>query len=132
MSEMSPFVNDLTADQFRSIEQSRPKEPFNGFVIVPTDELHDSGYMMIKLVLTHNAKIVGCIGGFSDVVHLNGIGGYGLNHEQALHLRMTPIQDWRIDVLPCGLVRVFQSRQLRLSSFILSDLEIYVNYGDDK
>lgn len=52
-------------------------QPYNQIIIVPTDELHDSGYICMKYVLVevgkeYPPKIVGVVGGWSDVLHMPG------------------------------------------------------------
>lgn len=113
---------NATKEEFLNLEYKRPEGPFDGFVIIPTGELHDSGFMCMKFALTYHYEVVGCVGGGSDVIDLNGIGGYGKDFNKA------PIrQDWSIDCLKNGLLRVFsQSHNLELPEFVLSDFEIYI------
>lgn len=101
--------------------------PFKGFIIVPTGELHDSGFGCMKFVLTLHDDIVGAVGGWCDVVHLNGIGGYGLDWQKSLTNRNVPVIDWSIDLLPkSGCLRVFSGHKLVLrDGFICSDFEVY-------
>lgn len=101
--------------------------PFKGFIIVPTGDLHDSGFGCMKFVLTLNDDIVGAVGGGCDVVHLNGIGGYGFDWQKSLTDRMVPVIDWSIDLLPkSGCLRVFSSHKLMIQNqFICSDFEVY-------
>lgn len=100
--------------------------PFKGFIIVPTGELHDSGFGCMKFVLTLHDDIVGAVGGWCDVVHLNGIGGYGLGWQKSLTGRAVPVIDWSIDLLPTsGCLRVFSSHRLALDDFIGSDFSVY-------
>ena len=99
---------------------------FKGFVIVPTGELHDSGFGCMKFVLTLHDDIVGAVGGWCDVVHLNGIGGYGIDRKKSFTDRKVPVIDWSIDLLPkSGCLRVFSSHRLVLDDFICSDFSVY-------
>lgn len=121
---------DITAtkEKFLNLEYHRPdeNEKFNGFVIIPTGELHESGYMRMKFALTLNGVVVGCVGGGCDVVNLNGIGGFGLNFDRGLHTRIIPIVDWSIECLPNGLLRVFASKALTIrDKYICSTFEIF-------
>ena len=130
MEDAKPKNNSLKGmllSDLQAIEVKRPDRPFNGFIIVPTGELHDSGWGCMKFVLTHYGEIVGCVGGYSDVVHLNGIGGYGKDFLQGLASGMTAVVDWSIDLLPeAGCVRVFCSQELVLDEWaILSDFDVY-------
>lgn len=119
---MTKTIEKMTKKEFQQVKNRRPKRNFNGFVIVPMDELHDSGYRCMKFVLTNHSKIVGAVSGWSDVVHINGIMGYGrgLSTEPKWH-------DFHIDCLPeSGLVRLFTlSGNLEIDEFIGSDFIFY-------
>lgn len=113
---------NATKEEFLNLEYKRPEGPFDGFVIVPTGELYDSCYMYMKFALTYHDEVVGCVGGTSDVINLNGIGGYGKNID-AIPKR----QDWAIDCLENGLIRVFSSTyELELPVYVLSIFEVYI------
>ena len=50
-------------------------QPYNQIIIVPTENIHDTGYLCMKYVLVkvgeeYPPKIVGVVGGWSDVLHL--------------------------------------------------------------
>ena len=80
----------------------------------------------MKFVLTLHNDIVGAVGGWCDVVHLNGIGGYGPDWQKSLTNRNVPVIDWSIDLLPkSGCLRVFSSHRLALDDFIGSDFSVY-------
>ena len=123
-------VKEMTLDELLAVPNSKRIDEirlFTGFIIVPTGELHDSGFGCMKFVLTHNNEIVGAVGGWSDVVHLNGIGGYGIDFQKNLIDRKAPVIDWAIDLLPkSGCLRVFSSHKLILrNGYICSDFEVY-------
>jgi hypothetical protein len=129
-------IKSMTLDELLAVPYSKRLDEINtftGFVIVPTGELHDSGFGCMKFVLTRHSEIVGAVGGGCDVVHLNGIGGYGLDWQKSLEDGMVPKIDWSIDLLPkSGCLRVFSSHKLKLGDFIGSDFEVYdggANYG---
>lgn len=112
---------NATKEEFLNLEYKRPEGPFDGFVIIPTGELHESGYMCMKFALTYHDEVVGCVGGGSDVIDLNGIGGYGKYYGAPNH------QDWSIDCLENGLIRVFSlSHNLELPEYVLSIFEVYM------
>lgn len=53
-------------------------QPYNQIIIVPTENIHDSGYLCMKYVLVevgkeYPPKIVGVVGGWSDVLHLGWV-----------------------------------------------------------
>ena len=118
-----------TKEEFEKLEYKRPTENFNGFVIIPTGQMHDSGFECMKFALTFNEEGVGCVGGGSDVINLNGINGYGeYDDEYGIRVatRKGNIIDWTIDCLPCGLLRVFTSMyELKLPHYVLSNFEIF-------
>lgn len=123
--EMSE-LNSLSIEELLAVEEHIPEEPFSGFIIVPTGETHDSGYGCMKFVLTKHDEIVGSVGGGVDVVHLNGIGGYGRDWKQSLVTGLVPKVDWSIDVLNTSkCVRVFSSCDLSIDEFICSDFEVF-------
>lgn len=84
-------LNDYTLEELRAIENFGENEEFSAFVIVPMEELHDSGYRCMKFILERDGDIVGAVSGWSDVVHVNGIGGYGENFRQTIVSGMVPV-----------------------------------------
>ena len=122
-------ILDLTKEELLAIDNYSPTGDFGGIVIVPTGELHDSGFQMMKFILCDGYNVVGAVSGFSDVVHLDGIGGYGLNYKNTVLTKTTHVIGWKMDCLPkSGCMRLFTNRgnNLKLQSFISSDFEIYV------
>ena len=123
-------IKSMTLEDLLAVPHSKSLneiKTFTGFVIVPTGELHDSGFGCMKFVLTYRDDIIGAVGGGCDVVHLNGIGGYGTDWRQSLTDKKVPVIDWSIDLLPkSGCLRVFSTHRLMLQdAFICSDFEVY-------
>lgn len=123
-------IQSMTLEDLLAVPQSKTLGeigPFTGFVIVPTGELHYSGFGCMKFVITRHNEIVGAVGGWCDVVHLNGIGGYGLDWQKSLTDGKVPVINWSIDLLPkSGCLRVFSSHRLVLrDGFMGSDFEVY-------
>lgn len=122
-------IKSMTLEELLAVPYSKTLEEigvFKGFIIVPTGDLHDSGFGCMKFVLTLHDDIVGAVGGWCDVVHLNGIGGYGLGFRRTLTVGEVPPVDWSIDLLPgSGCLRVFSSHKLVLDDFIGSDFIVY-------
>lgn len=129
------IITDMTLGDLFAVPYNKHRDeigPFTGFVIVPTGELHDSGFGCMKFVLTHHNEVVGAVGGWCDAVHLNGIGGYGHDWLQGIANRMVPVIDWSMDFLPkCGCLRVFSSHKLELEDFICSDFTVYDGGADN-
>ena len=104
---------------------------FTSFVIVPMNYDHDSGYRCFKVILMNNSEdeVIGIIGGGSDVINLDGIGGYGLREPNVPWVKdITPRVDWSIDCLSeSGCIRVFTSnRRLCLNTNVIcSAIEIF-------
>ena len=118
-----------TKEEFENLNYFKPIEEFNGIVIIPTNKLHESGFGCMKFALLNHSEVVGCVGGGSDVIHLNGIGGYGkynMDFDKALKTNMVKRIDWSIDCLSNGLLRLFCSRKLEIEDFICSDFNLYV------
>ena len=120
-------INDYTYEEFRKLDYFfDPNIEFNEVVLVPTNRVHDSGYRCIKYVLGFRGKIVAVIGGASDVLHLNGIGGYGLDFEDAIRTQKVPLIDWCIDCLDkSGCLRLFSYHKLKVEGINSSDLSVY-------
>lgn len=117
-----------TKEEFENLDYFEPTDEFNGIVIVPTNELHDSGFGCMKFALMNRSEVVGCVGGGSDVIHLNGIGGYGKyeDYHRVLKTGLIKRVDWSIDCLPNGLIRLFCSEKLDIDKLICSDFNLYV------
>lgn len=130
-------VFECTKKELLEMETFFQKENFNGIVIVPTGKKHDSGFMCMKFILLNRNKVVGVVSGWSDVVHVNGICGFGKNMKY-MDCGMEPVAGWSIDCLPkSGCVRLF-SRILEYecedSEFVGSGFVFYAaeKNGDQK
>ena len=112
----------MTKKEFQELENFYDGKPFNAFVIVPMKGKHDSGYQYMKFVLLDSFKIVGVVGGYSDVVHFDGIGGFGKNPDfKTLTLK---VRDISIDCLPKSkLIRVFS-----IYSQMEAELPVYSDF----
>lgn len=122
-------VRDMTKKELLALDLFLPEEKFNGVVIVNTGRKHESGYMCMRFVLVDGLKIVGCVGDYSDVVEINGIGGYGLNWRESIDTGKTDRVGWSIDMLPNGCCRLFtrNSGYLSLPKIFCSSFEIFFN-----
>lgn len=105
--------------------------PFNSITIVPMKELHESGFKCMKFILQNNNEIVGIVSGWSDVLHINGIGGYGLNYRDTIRTQMVKRVGWHMDCLPgSGCVRLMADCECVLKdTWIGSDFEFFVKTG---
>jgi len=122
-------VNNMTRKEFDSLPSRKWGEnigKFDSLVILPgriKDGLHDSGYRIMDFVAVKNEEPICRLSGCSDVIHINGIGGYGKWESGKLPESIEPVS-WSIDCLPkSGLLRLFCRHNLEagqaLSSFEL-------------
>lgn len=121
-------IMDITLEEFQQMENFHPGDKtFNQVVIVPMDDIHDSAYRCMKYILINNIdEIVGVIGGYSDVLNLNGIGGYGYDKLKHIKSGLIPIADWTIDCLPeSRCLRLFGPRMILKDKIICSSVDIY-------
>lgn len=91
------------------------KDTFQSMVIIPTGEEHDSGFQCMEFALIGDDGAAICrVGGGSDVIVIDGIGGYGVRGiSKALKLSNgQPVvvpHGCSIDCLPCGYLRLFSN-----------------------
>ena len=123
-------VFDMTKEDFEKVPErggwSRDIGEFNALVIIPQDYAHDSGWMCMDFVaVSKDGEPICRLSGCSDVLNLDGIGGYGKRRadEHELPRRIEP-KGWSIDCLPCGYLRLF-SRSTMTAGLALSNFEIY-------
>lgn len=118
-------IKEMTKKELMELENFIPKKHFTGIVIVPMNYEHDSGFQCMKYILLNHWDIVGVVGGGSDVMHINGIGGYG--KEPNYITRMVKAHDLRIDCLPKSkCLRLFSDDEMELwDLFCGSDFVFY-------
>ena len=99
----------------------------DSILIIPTGELHESGFGIMHMFGIVDNDIKYFIDRGSDVIHLDGISGYGIyptDWKENLELQKSPNSRWRIDCLPCGLLRIYCSGRIKIGGGF-SDFEIY-------
>lgn len=119
-------LNDMTKKQFKEMEYFKPISPFTDIIVVPTDNIHDSGFRCMKFVLWDEIKgeISGVVGGGSDVIHFDGIGGYGRDVFSYTSPKRVP---YRIDCLKkSGYLRIMTGHYLEIDDWFYSDFSFYV------
>lgn len=121
-------AQNMTKKQLQELEFFKPTQEFNTIVIVPNGQIHDSGYECMEFILCDGTEIVGKVGGGSDVIHINGINGWGDLRGKEIPQLVKPI-GWSIDCLPKShLLRIFSPlEKLKLDSFIGSDFQFFVD-----
>ena len=122
---MGKDIMKMSKKELIEIENFKPDGVFDSVVIVPVKENHDSGFSCMKFVLLKKFEIVGAVSGWSDVIDLNGIGGYGRNlsdyPNKYKHI------GWNIDCLPKSkCIRFFCNKPMEIDDFIGSDFIVYV------
>lgn len=96
---------------------------FDSILIVPTDDIHDSGYRCMQHVLCKGSEAVKRIYRGSDVIHIDGIGGYGIFNGYIPEV-VKPV-GWSIDCTPNGFLRIFIGHRKIMVGNGLSDFDIY-------
>lgn len=111
---------------------------FDSLVILPIRRKHDSGYRCMEFVAVKGEQPICRMGGGSNVIHLLGLDGFncfGAEDDKKLFIRrienVTFNAAFRIDCLPCGLLRIFCRYKLKAGQD-LSLFELYVDENKSK
>ena len=126
---MSVFY--MTKEDFEKVPErdgwAKDIGEFSSLVIIPMDYAHDSGWMCMDFVAVDKegepiCKLSGC----SDVLNLDGIGGYGRYEDwrNGEIPKLVEPKGWSIDCLPCGYLWLFSHSTLTAGA-ALSNFEIY-------
>lgn len=103
-------IMDMTVKDFKNLPGRKWYEDigkFDSLVILPTRKMHDSGFMCMDFVAVRKNEPICRLSGCSDVLHIDGIGGFGEWELDKGIPSMIPPKGWSIDCLPCGLLRLF-------------------------
>ena len=116
-------IQELTKEEFEKIPSRKWNEDigeFDSLVILPTEQIHDSGYACMDFVAVRKGKPFCRLSGCSDVIHIDGIGGLGRD------FLSNTLTAWSIDCLPeSKLLQIFcQSRKL-IAGSALSSFEVF-------
>lgn len=137
---MKKDMNEWTRKDFEKLPHRKYGQDigaFNSMVILPSRRLHDSGYRCLDFVACKGGAPFMRLSGCSDVIHIEGIGGYGkrkmiLNEPLP---RMIPPVGWNIDCLKkSGLLRIWPGTTSMSTGSATSSFEIYSEHplGGDK
>lgn len=122
-------LNDYTLEDFKRMKFFGKDELFSSVIVVPMDDIHDSGFRCMKFILARDREIVGAVGGWSDVVHPNGIGNYGKydnGYVQRVASRKIPYIGLSMDCLRRSrCVRIMLHGLYQCDDFIGSDFSFY-------
>jgi hypothetical protein len=97
--------------------------------------MHDSGFRRMDFVACKDGKPICKLSGCSDVVHFDGIGGFGYDwaHRYGTVPRLIPPSGWSMDCLArSGLLRIFPNTRRIHVGLALSSFEIYAVPEEDK
>lgn len=107
-------VKDMTKKDFKALpyRDSWDKDigEFNSLVILPTGKRYDDlDYQCMDFVAVKNGEAICRLSGYSDVIHIDGIGGYGKDWYQKGRVpSMIEVKAWSIDCLhKSGLLQIF-------------------------
>ena len=124
---------DVTAKNFRQLPRGNDEENvFDSILLIPTGELHDSGWGAFAIVGCKRDEAVCFWSEGSDVIHLDGIGGYGRDWNVGLASGKVPVKGWSLDVTPKGIIRIFagEKYKLILPDMPLSSFDLYAEKGE--
>ena len=126
-------INLMSRRELLNIPQLKwdeDKAVFDCLIIVPSkgrNKLHESGYRAMTFIAVKNNIPICKISGYSDVVHIDGIGGYGKVPDKYGKVpdKISP-SGWSIDCLAkSGLLRIWPSSNSISCGIALSSFEIY-------
>ena len=128
-------VNEMTREEFDKIPRRKnfcsKEKPFHSLVIIPMEDIHDSDFRLMDFVAvdSHGEPIVR-LSGCSDVLHINGIGGYGYwRSGDGVPKTVLPIP-WSIDCMKgSGYFRLFYGQTMTCGD-ALSSFEVYAKPQD--
>lgn len=121
-------IDAMTRKDFLALPHRKWDEKIEctDIVILPSRARHDSGYRLMDFVAIRNGVPVCLLSGCSDVVHLDGIGGFGPWDSARGFPSLVPPSGWSIDCLPVsGLLRIWPSSRRISCRPALSSFEIY-------
>lgn len=124
---MTKDINDYTLKELQEMDEYKPTKTFRWVVIVPMDEIHDSGFRCMKFAVGNGDEICGVIYTGSDVVNPNGICGMGKPPRiSAFERGYVPFIGLSADCLAgSGCVRLMMQCDCELDSFIGSNFTFY-------
>lgn len=129
-------IMKATKKDLLALENFEPTETFNQIVVVPTNHKHESGWGCMKFVLLKSDSVVGVVGGHSDIIHFNGIGGFGEYPDDfnlSLKTHKTDVFAWKIDCLPkskCLRIWCSGHKNFKIEGLVCSDFEFVVSKGE--
>ena len=134
---MEKHWQDCTKKEFESLPfREAWDKPIicNSLVILPTRRKHESGWRNMDFVAIKNGKPICRVSGCSDVLHFDGLGGYGL--EKGYSTTFVPFdinpKGWTMDCLAkSGLLHIWCNGEILIGN-AMSSLEIYAIKQEEK
>jgi len=126
---MKKNINEMSKKDFEKLPLRKWNEDigrFDSLVILPSKagRIHDSGYRLMDFIAVRSGKAVCRLSGCSDVIHINGIGGFG-DCNRSTFPEMLPVQPWNIDCLPkSGLLQLWCYNHELHARLAISNFEI--------
>lgn len=126
-------INKMTRKEFEALPNRQSFDSdvgeFDSLVMLPMKYKHDSGYRCMDFVACKNNEPIMRLSGCSDVIHIDGIGGYGKNwfEKEGNVPRVVMAKGWSIDCLgKSGLLRIFVTGGFKITCGLsLSSFEIW-------
>jgi hypothetical protein len=125
-------INDMKRKDFEALPHRNWQDEMDcdSVVIIPghITDMHDSGYRAMDFAAVVDGEAICLLSGCSDVVHIDGIGGFGYDwlHKYRTVPPLIPPSGWSIDCLPkSGFLRLFPSSGRVHVGVGLSSFEIY-------
>ena len=126
-------VNKMTRKEFDALRSRGWNEDIGVFdilIILPgrIKDMHDSGYRCMDFVAVKDGEPICRLSGCSDVIHIEGVSGYGKGWVQKYGgvPKLVPPAAWNIDCLPkSGLLRMFTFSHKMSCGDALSSFDIY-------
>lgn len=130
-------LNAYTLSELQEMENFNKDALFDSIILVPMEELHDSGFRCMKGILVNRGVIVGSVGGWCDVVHPNGIGNYGKYipsiFTSMIASKLVPYMGLSMDCLDkSSCIRLMLGGFYKMDDFIGSDLCFYKEEETDQ
>jgi hypothetical protein len=113
---MKSDFNNWTLEEFQALPSRKWDEEVecHSIVILPTEEIHDSNFRCMDFVAIKDGEPLCRLSGCSDVIHIDGIGGYGKWRWKGGFPESIPPKGWSIDCLKVsGLLRIFSQGMLK-------------------
>lgn len=132
-NSISKPIQEMTKEEFERLPVRGWNEEigtFDSLVIIPQEDVHESDYRCLAFVACVGDMAICLIGGGSDVIHVEGIGGMGQWGFTKFHKtgKIPQLADaWGIDCLKVsGLLRLFAWPPYSLrAGTALSSFEIF-------